>query len=77
MNNDRRKTINRAIGMMQEAMALIESALDEEQGTYDNMPENLQNSERGGASQSAIDNLESCLNDVESAIGYAEEAANS
>jgi hypothetical protein len=47
MNNDRRKEINKAIGLLQEALNILEVARDEEGDTYNNMPENLQSSERG------------------------------
>jgi len=44
MNKDRRTEINKAIGMLQEALSILETARDEEQEYYDNMPESLQGS---------------------------------
>jgi hypothetical protein len=45
MNKDRRTEINKAIGMLQEALSILETARDEEQEYYDNTPESLQGSE--------------------------------
>ena len=39
----------------------LESLKDEEQDYYDNIPENLQNSQRAQDSEQAIDNLEEAL----------------
>ena len=48
--------------------------LDEENECFENMPEGLQNSERGEAAQEAIDNLESAMNNIEEAIDNLNEA---
>lgn len=58
MNNDRRKRI-------QDAIAILQYVLDEEQEAYDNMPESLQSSERGDNSQSAIDALDTAIGELE------------
>ena len=58
MNNDRRKEINKAIGLLQEALSILETARDEEGYTFENMPENLQNSERGQQTEEAYNQLE-------------------
>ena len=52
----------------------IESMLDEENEKYDNMPEGLQESERGEAIQNAIDNLESASDAIGDAIDYLNDA---
>lgn len=52
----------------------IESMLDEENEKYDNMPEGLQESERGEAMQNAIDNLESASDAIGDAIDYLNDA---
>ncbi len=75
MNKDRRTEINKAIGMLQEALSILETARDEEQEYYDNMPESLQGSERGEAAEQAVSNLEDACSNLEDAISSAESAA--
>lgn len=43
----------------------IEEVRDEEQEAYDNMPESLQNGEKGELAQAAIDAMESAISDIE------------
>lgn len=74
MNNDRRKEINKAISLLQEAMSILEATHSEEQEYYDNMPENLQSSERGESAEMAADNLYNACVSVEEAIVSAENA---
>lgn len=66
MNKDRRKRLNEALGLIDQAEALIEQAAaiveevcEEEQEAFENMPESLQQGERGDMAQEAISNLES------------------
>ena len=75
MNNDRRTRIKQAVGMLQEALSILETARDEEQEYYDNMPESLQGSERGEAAEQAVSNLEDVCSNLEDAISSAESAA--
>ena len=75
MNNDRRTRINQAVGLMQEALSILETARDEEQEYYGNMPESLQGSERGEAAEQAVSNLEDTCSNLEDAISSAESAA--
>jgi galactokinase len=64
MNNERRKSIQKAMELLDEAKALLEEARDEEQEYYDNMPETLQSGEKGDKAQSAV----SCLDDAISVL---------
>lgn len=73
MNNERRARINAIISQLQEINNEIESIRDDEQDAFDDMPEGLQQSERGERAQEAISNLEyATLDDV---ISYLESAA--
>ncbi len=72
MNNNRRKEIEKIQKKLAEAlenMALIASEIEdiigEEQDYFDNMPESLQGSEKGQASESAIDALEEVKDSIE------------
>ena len=70
MNKQRRKRIVDAIYKIEE---LIQNILDEEQDAYDNMPENLIESENGIVSAEAQENLDSAIEALEEAISYLEE----
>jgi hypothetical protein len=75
MNNNRRKAISRVIEQLEIIKNDIEVILDEEQDSFDSMPENLQDSERGQVSQDAIDNLESAVDSIEEVLESLNEAA--
>lgn len=45
----------------QNAVDELESIKEEEQEYYDNMPENMQNGDKGSTAQSAIDSLDSAI----------------
>ena len=66
MNNKRRKEIKNVISKIEE---LVQQILDEEEEAFDNMPESLQESERGEASQNAQDCLSDAVDALEEANG--------
>ena len=74
MNNTRRKAIQKIYDRLEELMQDIEALQEEEQECYDNLPESLQDGERGQAMQEAADNLEYAANSVQEALDYLEEA---
>lgn len=57
MNKQRRKQIEKAIGLLSEARAILEEVTDEEQEAFDNLPEGLQQSERGELMDEGISRL--------------------
>ena len=63
MNNTRRKQIQ-----------LIINALQEEEESFDNLPESLQESERGEAMENAISNLDDAVTYLGEVIDYLESA---
>ena len=65
MNKQRRSTIKTAMLHIEKAVELIQDVKYEEQDALDNMPENLQNSERYEAMENAIDSLEDALDGIE------------
>lgn len=67
MNAKRRSELNRALGMLRSAHDIVETARDEEQYSYDNLPEQFQEGERGEAMEEAISNLEEAIDAIESA----------
>lgn len=95
MNNNRRKEISRIIEEVESAVSTakekleelqtsIESVRDEEQEYMDNMPENLQCSERYETAEQAVENLDNAASSIEELIdamdtddliGYLNDAA--
>lgn len=73
MNKARRKQIQDAIIRIESLTSFVQGILDDEQEAFDNMPESLQESDNGMASQEAQDNLESAIESLEEAIGCLEE----
>lgn len=68
MNNDRRKKIKKIIIDMESIKLLLEDVLVDEESSFDNMPEGLQYSEKGEASQEAIDLMNEAVEGFEEVI---------
>lgn len=66
MNNDRRKKLDAIVSIIDQARADIESICSDEQDAYDNMPESLQNGNKGETAQEAISALEEAVSNIES-----------
>lgn len=73
MNKVRRANIKETVDLIERVKSVLESILDEEQEYYDNIPENLQTSQRAEDSEDAISNLEDAISNLEEAIGNLEE----
>lgn len=58
MNKARREELRRALDMLNEARMIIESMQQEEQEALDNLPEGLQESDRGTVMASNAERLE-------------------
>ncbi len=58
MNNARRKLIN-------DARELLQTAMDEEQEAFENLPESLQYTERGEAMETTVSELEEAIGTLE------------
>lgn len=68
MNSTRIETLERCLSLLQEAYDDLEMVKDDEEEAYDNMPEGLQESERGDMMQEAIEALDEALSPLEMAI---------
>ena len=87
MNRIRRKSLRTILGQMDEISTVLETVkealqdvLNEEQEAYDNLPEGLQESDRGQQMQEYIDALEGVVDslgelDIEDLYGTIEEIA--
>jgi hypothetical protein len=75
MNKQRRKAIAEAISAIEELVTDIENLRDEEQDYHDNMPENMQQGEKGEAAEAAVDalgNAAQLLDEAKDALGEIE-----
>ena len=70
MNKERRKRI---IDAIQKIESLVQDILDDEVDAYDNIPENLLESERAIESEEAQENLDAAIEALEEAISCLEE----
>ena len=87
MNRIRRESLRTILGQMDELSTVLETVkealqdvLNEEQEAYDNLPEGLQESDRGQQMQEYIDALEGVVDslgelDIEDLYGTIEEIA--
>lgn len=62
MNKPRREKI-------QKVLEILEEVISEEELAYDNMPENIQESEKGEKIEEGLDDLNDVKNDLESILG--------
>lgn len=72
MNKQRRKEIQTISNDLLPLMTSIEDLLAEEQDYFDNMPENLQSSEKAEISENAISYLEEALDNIRECIDNLE-----
>lgn len=74
MNKVRRKALDEVISKIEEAKELLENLQAEEEEYRDNMPENLQGSERYEAADNAVDSMSSAVDALDEAISNIESA---
>lgn len=74
MNKQRRKDIDTIISSLEEIREQIQTVLDEEQDYLDNIPENLQNSERYETAETAVSELEEAEGIIDDIIEHLESA---
>lgn len=67
MNKDRRKRISALIEQIENLSADVVALADEEQEAFDNLPESLQDGERGQAMSDAVDKLNDAASDLSNA----------
>lgn len=65
MNKARRKWLEDVSEMIANAKEQLEQIRDEEQEAYDNMPENLNMTDRASTMEENIDNLDTMVSDLE------------
>lgn len=70
MNKQRRTRLSEAHSLLGRAVSIVERAKDEEQDSFDNLPENLQSSERGEIMEEAIDELQTAIDSINDAMEH-------
>ena len=73
MNNPRRAELRKALALLEEASEIIQLAAEEEQDCFDNLPEGLQESERGQIMDENVSRLEDIANELDSQAGELED----
>lgn len=76
MNKERRKRIMQLSEKLSEVRTSLESILNEEEDAFDNMPESLQETERGERMQEYIEIMKEAISNIEEIEGNLEEIYN-
>ena len=74
MNRIRRKALNDIKDQIEMLRCTLEQLAEEEEEYRDNMPENLQGSERYEKADEACDSLDEAINNLEEAVSSIEAA---
>lgn len=74
MNKQRRKDLQRAIELLEEAKSIVEDSSTEEQAGFDNLPESLQGAERGEKMEENVSSLDEAVSSTDDAINSIQEA---
>lgn len=67
MNRQRRKELEKAFDMIEQAKEIIEAVKEEEEESYENLPDNFRYGERGEEMQGYIEMMDET-------VGYLEDA---
>lgn len=74
MNAARRKEIEKARGLIEEAKQILEQAQSEEDDYYGNMPENMQQGDKGQKAEQAASELQEAVDSLDGVLGNIETA---
>lgn len=72
MKEERIKNLKHCLNMIQNAHDVLEEVRDEEQDAFDNLPEGLQDSERGDLMQEAVDTLDEAIDTLDDVLSSLE-----
>jgi len=74
VNNERRKRLAVLSQQLSELKDDVQAVLDEEEEAFNNLPEGLQNGERGDSMQTDVASLDAAVSALEDASDYLTEA---
>lgn len=75
MNKNDRKQVSKWVEQLESIKSSIEEMQETEQDKFDNLPEGLQESERGEAIEEAVSQLEEAVDNINEAIDNLQEIA--
>ena len=75
LNNKKRESLKDARMYLERASNIVSRVLDEEENCLDNMPENLQSSEKYERMEAVIEKLEEAIEQIDSAKENIDEAS--
>lgn len=73
MNKARRQQLSKWLADIEEIKSELETICSDEEDYFDNMPENLQGSQRGMDAEEAIDQMNEAISAIEETISIIEE----
>lgn len=73
MNKQRRKRLGKAFDLVSEAMEILEDIKTEEQESYDNLPDDFRDGDKGEEMQNYIEMLEEASNYLDDANSVIEQ----
>ena len=73
MNKSRRARLAKVRNMLDDAMSELEDILFEEEMVFDNMPENLQESQRAMDMENNVEQMSEAVSSIEQAIDAIDE----
>lgn len=76
MNKTRRKQLDKAWGLLMEASQIIEEVKSDEEEAHDNLPDSLQESERGEQMQEYIDTMDELLMELDNILSDVDDIVN-
>ncbi len=76
MNNTRRKAIEKIVSELQGLQAKLTDIAGEERDYYDNMPENMQGSEKGERAEEVANTLQEAADEIDNIIGNLEDTTS-
>lgn len=74
MNAQRRKEIQKAIALIEEARTILEYVAEAEQEAFDNLPESIQYSERGSRMEEVADSINDVCRELEDQVDNLQDA---
>jgi len=76
VNKQRRTKLSEAHSLLGKAAFIVEQAKDDEQDSFDNLPEGFQSSEKGESMEEAIDELQLTIDSINDAMTHIDCARN-
>lgn len=73
MNKERRKRLEEACEFLDRAKSIVEECASEERDYFDNMPENMQDGEKGSKVSEVADALEAIPDEIDEVTSAIEE----